>query len=398
MKRQFVSTIIFFFSAFALSAQNNYVTLHEDCNYGGKRFFLEAGTYREYQMKIDNDKLSALQIPAGMKVTIYEHDNFQGRSQTYTTNIACLDATWNDQASSIVVESSFYQPGGNNNDYVTFYSDCYSRGFSRTLRPGTYTGNDLANLKNNISSFSIYGNLRVRVYINNESATGYFNTFDASQTCLSNSYNDKISSLVIEYKPYSGGGTGGGSGNTGRFITFYEDCSYGGNNMRLQPGYYQGDKLGMFRYDISSVEVPSGMRVKVFTNESLSGSSYTISENNSCLNSTLNNRIGSFVIEETGYGGNNNYPPNTGGAVVIYTDDNYRGQSASLYPGTYSTMTQAGFPDNALSSLTVPAGFRVVLYEFENFQGKSYTITQSKTGFSFSGWNDKTSSIAVYRD
>ncbi|HRE39402.1 MAG TPA: hypothetical protein PK092_13225, partial [Chitinophagaceae bacterium] len=163
-------------------------------------------------------------------------------------------------------------------------------------------------------------------------------------------------------------------------------------------GYYQGDKLGMFRYDISSVEVPSGMRVKVFMNESLSGSSYTISENNYCLNSTLNNRIGSFVIEETGYGGNNNYPPNTGSAVVIYTDDNYRGQSATLYPGTYSTMSQAGFPDNALSSLSVPAGFRVVLYEFENFRGKSYTITQSKTGFSFSGWNDKTSSIAVYRD
>jgi hypothetical protein len=61
-------------------------------------------------------------------------------------------------------------------------------------------------------------------------------------------------------------------------------------------------------------------------------------------------------------------------------------------------MTQLGFPDNALSSLKVPAGYRVVLYEFENFGGKTYTITNSKSGFSFSGWNDKTSSIAVYRD
>ena len=61
-------------------------------------------------------------------------------------------------------------------------------------------------------------------------------------------------------------------------------------------------------------------------------------------------------------------------------------------------MQQIGFPNKALSSLTVPEGFRVVLYENENFVGKKYTITQSKTGFSFSGWNDKTSSIAVYRD
>jgi hypothetical protein len=112
----------------------------------------------------------------------------------------------------------------------------------------------------------------------------------------------------------------------------------------------------------------------------------------------MNNRIGSFIIEETGYGNNNNYPPNNSQAVIIYEDDNYRGRSASLLPGTYSTMAQAGFFDNALSSLTVPAGYRVVLYEFENFGGKSYTITQSKPGFILSNWNDKTSSIIVYRD
>ena len=73
-------------------------------------------------------------------------------------------------------------------------------------------------------------------------------------------------------------------------------------------------------------------------------------------------------------------------------------QSASLLPGTYSTMAQAGFPNKALSSLTVPAGYRVVIYEQENFRGKSYTITASKNKFYMSGWNDKASSIAVYRD
>lgn len=380
-----------------LLAQNNYVTLHEDCNYGGKRYFLEPGTYRGYDMKIDNDKLSSLQIPAGMKVTLYEHDDFRGKSQTFTGNVACLDATWNDQASSIVVESSVYQQPNTGNDYVIFYNDCYSRGFSRTLRPGTYTGNDLGNMKNNISSFAIYGNLRIRVYINNDNATGYYYTFNGSESCLSNTYNDQISSLVIEYKPNAGGG-GGGGGNTGRFVSFYADCNYNGNSLRLQPGYYSGEKLGLFRYDISSIEVPAGMRVKLYTNESFSGGATTIAENNYCLNNTLNNRIGSFIVEESGYGGNNNYPPNTGNIVIIYSDDNYRGQSATLYPGTYSTMAQAGFPDNALSSLSVPDGFRVILYEFENFRGKSYTITQSKSGFSFSGWNDKTSSIAVYRD
>jgi hypothetical protein len=61
-------------------------------------------------------------------------------------------------------------------------------------------------------------------------------------------------------------------------------------------------------------------------------------------------------------------------------------------------MAEAGFPDDALSSLVVPEGYRVVLYEHPNFGGKSYTINNTKTQFYISGWNDKTSSIRVYRD
>lgn len=395
MHKQFIATIIAVCTSLFISAQT-YVTLHEDCNYGGSRYFLEPGTYNLYQMKIGNDKLSSMQIPSGMKVTIYGDDDFRGKSKTFTGNISCLDNEWNDMASSIVVEGGNYQPG-NQNDYVVFYNDCYSRGTSRTLRPGTYNAVDLGNMKQNISSFTIYGNLRVRAYTNSDNATGYFGTFDATQSCLGDNYNDNIRSLVIEYRPATGGGGYGGNNNSNSLATFYTDCNYSGNSIRLQPGYYQGDKLGLFRYDISSAEIPSGLRVKVFTNETMSGSYSLLSGNTSCLDYNTNNRIGSIVIEETGFGNNNNNTPPTTD-VVIYTDANYRGQSATLLPGTYSTMAQAGFPDDALSSLVVPAGYRVVLYEYENFGGKNYTVTESKSGFILSGWNDKTSSIKVYRD
>ncbi|MBK8142967.1 MAG: hypothetical protein IPK57_19680 [Chitinophagaceae bacterium] len=56
-----------------------------------------------------------------------------------------------------------------------------------------------------------------------------------------------------------------------------------------------------------------------------------------------------------------------------------------------------GFPDNALSSIKVPSGFRVVLYESENFRGKSFTISESRSGFT-AAWNDKISSFVVYRN
>ncbi len=377
------------------------VTVYEDCNYSGKFYYLEPGNYRLYQMKIGNDRLSCINIPYGMKVTIYENDNYSGKSKTYYTSIACLEGEWNDMASSVVVENTTnnqYNP----NDYVVFYNDCNGKGYSQSLRPGRYTGSQLANLKYNISSFTIYGNLKVKAYINNTNLSGYSVSHTTSVSCLGSSENDKIGSLVIEYGSNYNNNNNPYGNNTNNYATVYADCNYRGNSLRLSPGYYEGDKLGLLRYNISSIEIPSNLRAKVYiNNEYLGGTYYTLSENSSCLSSSMNNRIGSLVIEEAGYGNNNypnNYPYSGNQPVIIYTDTDYKGQSVSLLPGMYNTMAQVNFPDNALSSLTVPAGYRVVIYEFENFGGKEYTITDSKTKFYISGWNDKTSSIAVYRD
>ncbi|MBK6990789.1 MAG: hypothetical protein IPH34_02735 [Chitinophagaceae bacterium] len=402
-----IALLAIIFYSIDLSAQSNFITLHEDCDFKGKQSILEPGNYSTYQMNIGNDKLSSIQIPSGMKVTIYEHKNYKGKSKTFTQNIPCLEAEWNDFASSVVVEGSNYNPRYNQNTYVTFYNDCYNKGYSKSLKAGSYKGDALGLLKNKISSFAIYGNLKVRVYLNNEDATGYNHTFNETTSCLSNMYNDKISSLVIEYdynqgNNYNNGNNNGNYNNYGNsYVNIYSSCGYKGNSLRLAPGQYQGDKLGILKSAISSIEIPSNLQVKAYvSSDYLSGNYYTISENINCMTSTLKNNIRSLVIEEKNQSSNYNNNQNTliDSKVTIYVDGNYKGQAVSLLPGTYSSMQQIGFPNKALSSLTVPEGFRVVLYENENFVGKKYTITQSKTGFSFSGWNDKTSSIAVYRD
>lgn len=119
MKKKIVLPVLLLFICASLLAQNN-VGLFDQCNYGGKRSFLTPGSYRGYQMGVSNDKLSSLQIPNGMRVTIYEHDNFKGRSATYTSSITCLTDGWDDNTSSIVVENLNSQPTYNQNDYVTF--------------------------------------------------------------------------------------------------------------------------------------------------------------------------------------------------------------------------------------------------------------------------------------
>ncbi len=411
-KKIVLSAAILFLYITVLS-QNN-IALFELCNYSSSRYYLTPGSYKSYQMGIKNDKLSSMQIPNGMRVTIYEHDDFKGQSATYTSSISCLTDGWDDNTSSIVVESLNNQLTYNQNDYVTFYNDCYSKGYSQSLRPGTYYGNQLGSLKLNISSFTIYGNLRVRAYTSSDNTSGYSSTFETSESCLNSSYSDKIRSLVIEYKPtqptisYPNNQPGNNypsNNNSSSYATIFTDCNYSGSSLRLAPGYYQGDKLGLMKFDISSLEIPSNLRAKVYiNNEYLSGTSYLISENTSCLSNTLNNRIGSLVIEEKPGYSNSQYPQNPQyqdpnvEKVILYSDANFKGLSASILPGTYGTMDQAGFIDDNLSSLFLPPGYRVVLYEFENFRGKNYTITATKSGFSISGWNDKTSSIAIYRN
>lgn len=395
-KRFLAALILVLFSSVASTQE---VTVYTECNYTGQRATLPAGRHNVYQMKIPNDRLSAIQIPYGMKVTIYEHENFQGRSRTYLASTPCLETEWRNATSSIVVENENTQPVYNQNDYVTFYNDCYQRGAYQVLRPGSYTSSQLGTLRYNISSFTITGDLRVRLYLNNDNLSGYATDYESGVYCLPESQNDKTGSLVIEYKTLQGVGSGTQPDN-GSYATFYSSCDFNGNALRLMPGSYNGAKLGVLKNAIESVQVPANLRVRAYTtSDNLFGTSTNISEDISCLDYNLKDKIASLVVEERyGRGGRrNNNNPNE--VVIIYADDNYRGQSASLRPGSYRTMTEAGsFPDNAVSSLFLPEGYRVVLYELENFGGKSFTVTASRTGFFLTSWNDKTSSLVVYKD
>lgn len=378
----------------SLLANAQQVAVFSDCNYSGQNGYLSAGRYLSYQMKVANDRLSSIQVPYGMKITVYEHDNFQGRSNTYSSSISCLEPEWRNMASSFIIENENIPQGGQN-DYVVFYADCYQRGVSQTLRPGTYPASQLGSLKYNISSFTISGNLRIRLYLNNEYASGNAITHEASMYCLPQSQNDKTASLVIEYRQGTQGV--GNTGNNDEFATFYAECNFKGNALRLMPGNYTGAQLGLLKKSITSVQIPAALQVKAYSSENMFGSSSLLTDDVNCLDQNLRNRMGSLVVEyrngvgNTQQGGNEN--------VIIYADANYRGQSVTLLPGNYSTMAAAGnFPNDALSSIRVPQGYRVVLYEHENFGGKNTTLTASRSGFLLSSWNDKTSSIAVYKD
>lgn len=62
--------------------------------------------------------------------------------------------------------------------------------------------------------------------------------------------------------------------------------------------------------------------------------------------------------------------------ATLFADCTFSGQSVTITPGDYPTMPQ-GFPDDALSSVTLPPGFYMTLFSDANYQGTSIKLTSS---------------------
>lgn len=90
------------------------VTLFSDCNFAGKMADVSFGEYASMEKAgFANDVLSSMKIPAGVKVQVFEHDNFKGDTAVFTKDIFCLvnvkiskTRNWNDRVSSLKISKA----------------------------------------------------------------------------------------------------------------------------------------------------------------------------------------------------------------------------------------------------------------------------------------------------
>lgn len=81
--------------------------------------------------------------------------------------------------------------------------------------------------------------------------------------------------------------------------------------------------------------------------------------------------------------------------VEVFVDYDFNGASASL-PEGFTDIDRLGIPNDTLSAVRVPAGYRVTLFEHAHGGGRSIEL-DADTPRVPSGWNDITSSIRVER-
>lgn len=85
------------------------------------------------------------------------------------------------------------------------------------------------------------------------------------------------------------------------------------------------------------------------------------------------------------------------GPAVAYKDCNYGGYAVGLTPGSYTQgqLNALGILNNDISSIKVTPGYKVTLYQDDNFSGSTLVLTANDDCLVDNGWNDVVSSVKV---
>ncbi len=195
------------------------VTIFEHSNFKGKCQNLGPGSYNKDDLKIGNDKLSSIQVPAGWKVRLYQHSNFRGQVKTVINDTAAL-YDFNDQTSSMVVIAPA------NEAVATVFEHSGYRGKEQHLSPGRYNIGDLTIGNDRLSSLKVPQGLRVTLF-EHSNFRGDRRTYTEDIPALSN-FNDKTSSIAVDEAVADPGRT---SLNQFAFVPGTNDYRFGFNSI-----------------------------------------------------------------------------------------------------------------------------------------------------------------------
>lgn len=326
---------------------DNIAILYADSDYRGYSKSLGEGSYTQADLAmygISAKDISSLKVTKGFKITLYENADFTGNSKSWTTDASFVGGDWNDKACSVRIE-----PNGKS-------------GLSGNFKIMNRNSGKYLDLDNNKTD-----NNTAIVQFDDEGV-------DASQTwTFTEVMNGKGVYSICSY------------GNKNRGMDVADFSKENGAQVQLYD--YLGNPHQQFiLYDCGEgyyqlVARNSGKVVEIPQSSKGNGEWIKIYDNNG-------SHTQQWAVVENRY--------DEASAVTLYTDKGYKGKAVTLSEGEYnlSRMGLYNLKDNDMSSLKVTPGFKVTIYEDDNFNGKSKSYTASES-FVGEEWNDKMSSLKV---
>ena len=367
------------------------ISVFTGCQYTGRFAFLPPGNYPSLKTVIGNDAISAFRIPQGMVVELFRDDNFRGPTTgKITRDNACLSGFWNNQASSArvyYVENGGWlpppPPSWEGDGTVRIYSGCSFRGRSTTLREGIVS--DLrAQLGNTpLAAIQVSPGMEVEVYSGPNLTGSIMGRFTANQSCLSPEIQFFARSARI-YNRASGGGNWEGKG-----VAFYDNCGFRGRSRTLAVGRYANLNSSSVGINPASIRVAPGYIVELFQEPNFQGpSAGRITENEDCLGDYWRGRARSAIVS---------YQPDYDGGyeeITVFADCYYRGRSQTIRPGYYNNMAAYGSGLLSPYAIRVPQGYKLELFQQDNFMGPRLTVTDDNPCIN-SSWRGRVRSMIV---
>lgn len=112
----------------------------------------------------------------------------------------------------------------------------------------------------------------------------------------------------------------------------------------------------------------------------------------------MSSLVVSAAVAQGNYRGNEqrNYDRNNSASdyITIYEHCDFRGDSREVLVGSFNRMRSVNFGNDSVSSVKVPRGMELVIYEDDDFRGAYARISQDISCFDRQ-WNDKVSSLKV---
>lgn len=156
-------------------------------------------------------------------------------------------------------------------------------------------------------------------------------------------------------------------------VTVFAAPGFGGASQSLSIGSYAGVRLPLGAAGVASLRVPLGMRVTAFRQANFRGENREFNQDQADIGFVP----ASLVVERV---------------ATFYPEANFGGAAVSLGVGRYD-MGKGLLPNDVFSSVRVPEGLQVEVYEHYGFAGdfRTYTGDQSQ----LYALNDKISSIVI---
>lgn len=162
--------------------------------------------------------------------------------------------------------------------------------------------------------------------------------------------------------------------------TVYQHANYGGASQQLGLGSYDIHQLTVGNDQISSVKVPEGLRVTLYEHANFRGNHKILTSDTSYVGNDFNDKTSAILVEKV---------------ASFFEHASYQGNRLVLGVGRYNLGDIQAIGNDRLSSVKVPNGLQVTLYEHADFQGKSLVLDQDVDFLGNYSFNDIASSIVI---